>query len=106
MINASDDDRMPRDLVLRLYDAAREPKELIWTTGGHVRSDSAVIAPLVKIVWDRVTADTERADSSGNFAPHAPIGPAIAPVAAGAGSRRRLDAARPAAARPSPVEGA
>lgn len=58
MINASDDDRMPRALVQRLYDAAERPKELIWTTGGHVRSDSAVIAPLVKIVWDRVTADT------------------------------------------------
>ncbi|HEX6058613.1 MAG TPA: hypothetical protein VFZ11_06300 [Gemmatimonadaceae bacterium] len=106
MINASDDDRMPRELVLQLYDAAREPKELIWTTGGHVRSDSTVIAPLVKIVWDRVTADTERADSAGNFAPLPTIGPAIAPVAAGAGSGRRLDSARRAAARPSPVEGA
>lgn len=58
MINAKDDDRMPRELVQRLYDAAESPKELIWTTGGHVRSDSAVIAPLVKIVWDRVTTDT------------------------------------------------
>lgn len=67
MINAMDDRRVPREHVQRLFDAAREPKELIWTTGGHVRSDSAVIAPLVKIVWDRVIADTERAASAGEL---------------------------------------
>lgn len=67
MINAMDDDRVPRENVERLFDAAREPKELIWTTGGHVRSDSAAIAPLVKIVWDRVIGDTDRAASAGEL---------------------------------------
>ena len=54
MINAADDERIPRSHVERLYRAAGEPKELIWVPGGHVRSDSAAVAPLVRIVWDRV----------------------------------------------------
>jgi dienelactone hydrolase len=59
MINADADERIPRTHVDRLYRAAGDPKELIWMPGGHVRSDSATIAPLVRIVWDRVsdTAD-------------------------------------------------
>jgi hypothetical protein len=56
MINADADERIPRRHVERLYRAAGDPKELIWTHGGHVRSDSATIAPLVRIVWDRVAA--------------------------------------------------
>jgi len=55
MVNTADDERLPREGIESLYAAAREPKELIWTTGMHVHADSAAVAPLVKIVLDRVT---------------------------------------------------
>lgn len=50
MINASADERMPRALVERLYDSAREPKQIVWLPGGHVRSSAAVLRPLVDTV--------------------------------------------------------
>lgn len=54
MVNARADERLPRAQIERLYAAARAPKEIIWTAGAHVRSDSAVIRPLVKIVLEKV----------------------------------------------------
>ena len=57
MVNARDDERMPIDEVHALYAAAREPKELVWMDGGHVRSTAEKIQPLVKLVLARV-ADT------------------------------------------------
>ena len=56
MVNADADERLPRESVLALYRAAREPKELIWMSGGHVHADSATIRRLVDIVMERVRA--------------------------------------------------
>ena len=50
MVNANDDERMPRKLVERLYEKAREPKSIVWLPGGHVRSNAAVLRPLVDTV--------------------------------------------------------
>jgi hypothetical protein len=50
MVNARDDQRMPRKLVERLYEKAREPKAIVWLPGGHVRSNAAVLRPLVDTV--------------------------------------------------------
>ena len=53
MVNAADDERMPRASVELLYREAVEPKEMIWVTGRHVRADAAVVRPLVELVLDR-----------------------------------------------------
>lgn len=50
MVNARNDERMPRELVERLYEKAREPKSIVWLPGGHVRSNAAVLKPLVDTV--------------------------------------------------------
>jgi fermentation-respiration switch protein FrsA (DUF1100 family) len=50
MVNARDDERMPRPNVERLFDSAQEPKALVWLPGGHVRSSAAVLRPLVDTV--------------------------------------------------------
>jgi len=39
MVNAADDERLPREAVLALYDSARAPKRLIWLPGKHVQGD-------------------------------------------------------------------
>jgi dienelactone hydrolase len=54
MINAQDDTRLPRRAIDRLYDSARDPKEMIWTTGGHVRSEADVVRPLVELILGRM----------------------------------------------------
>ena len=56
MLNARDDERMPRALVDRLYASARAPKALIWVPGGHVRSRAEVVRPLVDTVLAHVLA--------------------------------------------------
>jgi hypothetical protein len=54
MVNARDDERMPRDAIEALYAAAREPKELIWLEGPHVRGNRPqVVASLVETVLAR-----------------------------------------------------
>src|SRR5688572_13005173 len=50
MVNARDDERMPRKLVERLFESAGEPKSIVWLPGGHVRSSAAVLRPLVDTV--------------------------------------------------------
>jgi hypothetical protein len=50
MVNARGDERMPRKLVDRLFDGAREPKTMVWLPGGHVRSTAAILTPLVDTV--------------------------------------------------------
>lgn len=55
MVNTADDERLPRAGIESLFAAAREPKQLIWTHGMHVHADSAAVAPLVKIVLERIT---------------------------------------------------
>ncbi len=55
MINGLDDDRMPQRAVHRLFDAAGEPKELVWMRGGHLESrDHALIAALVDTAFSRL----------------------------------------------------
>jgi len=61
MVNALDDERLPRSAVDELYASANEPKERIWMSGLHVHGDSATIHRLVEIVMARMrTADSER----------------------------------------------
>ena len=50
MVNARGDERLPRSAVDALYASAREPKELIWMSGGHVHGDKETIQRLVAIV--------------------------------------------------------
>ncbi len=50
MVNARNDERMPRYLVERLFESAKEPKRIVWLPGGHVRSNAAVLKPLVDTV--------------------------------------------------------
>jgi hypothetical protein len=59
MINAADDERLPRSAVLSLFAAAREPKELIWLPGAHVTSDTDVVRPLVAMVMARIAGATD-----------------------------------------------
>lgn len=60
MVNAVDDERLPRASVEALYRSAREPKELIWVAGGHVRSRPEVVRDLVELVLSRVMNGARR----------------------------------------------
>ena len=60
MVNAHDDERMPRELVERLYERAKEPKKIVWLPGGHVRSSAAVLKPLVDTVVAMMASDPPR----------------------------------------------
>jgi fermentation-respiration switch protein FrsA (DUF1100 family) len=51
MINALEDERIPRPLAQRLYDSAREPRELHWLPGRHMqRNRRDVLTALVDTV--------------------------------------------------------
>jgi hypothetical protein len=55
MINGVDDPQMPREAVESLYDAAREPKTLIWLRTGHLMpTDSVLIRALVDTALARL----------------------------------------------------
>lgn len=58
MINAVDDERIPRHSVERLYRSAAEPKEMIWVPGAHVRSEAEVVRPLIDLVLTRIVGET------------------------------------------------
>ena len=61
LVNARQDERIPRSSVEALYRAARDPKELIWLEGGHVgpRKEETV-SRLVELVLSRMAeAPTE-----------------------------------------------
>jgi hypothetical protein len=60
MVNARDDERMPRDLVERLFEGAHEPKSIVWLPGGHVRSNAAVLKPLVDTVVAMMASEPPR----------------------------------------------
>jgi dienelactone hydrolase len=57
MVNASDDERLPRSAVDALYASAREPKEQVWMSGRHVHGDKETIQRLVAIVLERMRGD-------------------------------------------------
>lgn len=65
MVNAADDERMPRAKVDALYAAARQPKELVWLPGAHVRADTAVIRKLTQVVLERLRAEEGPAAAPG-----------------------------------------
>lgn len=55
MINARDDERIPRKAIEVLYDAASEPRELIWTDGKHVMGGRVeIIQELIDLVLNRI----------------------------------------------------
>lgn len=55
IVAARDDERVPRACTDALFAAAREPKELVWTDGGHVDTDRERIArELVDLVLARM----------------------------------------------------
>jgi hypothetical protein len=55
MLNATEDERLPREAVLALYDSARGPKELVWMPGRHVqRSRPEIVRALVDTVLARM----------------------------------------------------
>jgi fermentation-respiration switch protein FrsA (DUF1100 family) len=58
IVGAQDDERVPRACTELLYAAAREPRELLWTQGGHVDTDKLRIAhELVELVLARVAPE-------------------------------------------------
>jgi fermentation-respiration switch protein FrsA (DUF1100 family) len=64
MINATDDARLPRASIESLYRAAGEPRERVWVTGGHVRSEAEAVRPLVALVLDRMLSAPLEVSSS------------------------------------------
>ena len=59
MVNASGDERLPREAVDALYNSARDPKELVWMEGRHIHSDKETILKLVAIVMSRVRSSAD-----------------------------------------------
>lgn len=56
MINASEDERLPRAAIDVLHESARQPKEVIWLPGEHVQPNrEAVIRSLVETVLTRAS---------------------------------------------------
>jgi hypothetical protein len=54
MINAEEDERLPRHAIDALHAAARDPKEIIWLPGQHVQPNRAeIIGGLVETVLSR-----------------------------------------------------
>lgn len=59
LINATDDERLPRSAILTLHDSTRPPREIIWLPGLHVQSNRKdVIEGLVRTVLARSARDT------------------------------------------------
>ena len=57
MVNGIDDPQMPRRAVQTLYDAAREPKTIIWLRTGHLLpTDSSLVRALVDMALARLPA--------------------------------------------------
>jgi len=55
MVNGVDDPQMPVGAVRRLYDAAREPKSLVWLRTGHLMpTDSLLIRALIDTAFARL----------------------------------------------------
>ncbi len=53
MLNATEDERLPRHTIQTLYDSAQAPKQLIWMPGKHVqRNRPEVVQALVNTVLD------------------------------------------------------
>ncbi len=73
MVNGADDPQMPRSAVQALYDAAREPKALIWLRTGHLMpTDSALIRALVDTTLARMPVLRGTPDRTPDSTLHAP----------------------------------
>lgn len=60
IIGARDDERLPEHKVEQLYAAAGEPRELIWTEGGHVDPRRPeLVRGLMSIVRERLEAEDD-----------------------------------------------
>jgi hypothetical protein len=62
MLNAQEDERIPRESVDALWDAARDPKELHWLPGRHMQGDrpetlEQLVEKMLAIAAGRDTAD-------------------------------------------------
>ena len=61
LVNALDDERLPRECVEALHSAAREPKTIIWLPGQHIEPDrETIVRNLIEMVLERI----ERTDRS------------------------------------------
>lgn len=64
IVGAARDEEMPAASVKRLYAAAHEPKELLWTDGGHIRPDrTEIVRQLLDLARQRIhpAAESETA---------------------------------------------
>jgi hypothetical protein len=60
VVGAARDEEMPVASVERLYAAAGEPKELLWTDGGHIRPDRMeIVRQLLDFARSRIRAPGE-----------------------------------------------
>ena len=58
IVGADRDESLTRDNVERLYRAAGEPRDLLWTTGGHVHpARPEIVGPLIDLVQSRVQSE-------------------------------------------------
>lgn len=72
MINALDDERLPRRAIQALHDSARAPKRVIWLPGKHVQGNRpevvrALVATVLAVMGDSASAprDTAAARAAG-----------------------------------------
>jgi hypothetical protein len=66
MVNGLDDPQMPEVAVRHLYDAAREPKAMIWLRTGHLMpTDSALIRTLIDTAFARLPVLRSASPASG-----------------------------------------
>jgi hypothetical protein len=68
MINGTDDERIPRINTEQLYDAASEPKKIVWLESAHVRKENveltkAIISVLKKELGNAAILDYEKKSS-------------------------------------------
>jgi len=65
MINAEEDERLPRAAVERLYASARPPREILWLPGRHVAGrPSEELTRLADLVLGRVLEREPRAGAT------------------------------------------
>ncbi|MCE2901411.1 MAG: alpha/beta hydrolase family protein [Gemmatimonas sp.] len=67
MINATEDERLPRAAIEALYAAAHEPKQLVWLPGQHVqRNRPEIVRALVTTVLQRMENGVDRRTNAGD----------------------------------------
>jgi fermentation-respiration switch protein FrsA (DUF1100 family) len=66
MINATNDERLPRAAVEALYAAAQQPKEMVWLPGKHVQPNRPdIVRALVTTVLQRMEQRSTAAQAAG-----------------------------------------